>query len=223
MARAYILCYHKVGPGVEEGRSLNVEPALLRSHVRLFRRRGWPVLLARDYARPWPQKSVCFTFDDAYVSTMQNAPDILQREGARGVFYAVPGAVGATSSWDGDRARPLADWESLRLAQEQGHEIGNHSLTHPHLDRLTTPEQQREIEAADRLLREHGVEPASFCYPYGGLSERDAVPYPVGMALGRGPALDTDDLKRLPRIVMAYSDALPMLMYKLWIKPVLRR
>lgn len=225
--RATILCYHKVGPASEEGRRLNVEPARLASHVRFFSRRG-SFMLARDLAKPWPARPVCFTFDDAYASTMANAPEILERHGARGTFYAVSSLVGLSSSWDGDQARPLAPWEILSEVAARGHEIGNHTHTHPHLERLQSDEQATEVRQADAILRERGLSPASFCYPYGGLNDaavaavRDAG-YGVGLALGKRLADSSEDPLRLSRVVVAYSDALPMLLYRLHVRPRLRR
>lgn len=215
---ALILCYHKVGLEGEEQRRLNIEPRRFESHVRFFSRRG-PVCRACDFADDWPTGTVCFTFDDAYASAMANAPTILERFGVRGSFYAVSGLVGRSSEWDGGLARPLATWEALREAQTRGHEIGNHTRSHPHLDQLSPSAQLAEILEADRELREEGIRPESFCYPYGGVDGScvDAVSeagYRVGLALGKRLASPSDDRRTLPRVVVAFSDALPMLLYK---------
>lgn len=224
---ALILCYHKVGPESEEGRRLNIEPRRLESHVRFFSRRR-PVCRACDFADGWPAGAVCFTFDDAYASTMSNALAILERYGVRGSFYAVSGLVGKSSQWDGELARPLAPWEALREAQTRNHEIGNHTLSHPHLDQLDALTQLRETGTADQELRAEGIRPTSFCYPYGGLDATaiEAVSkcgYRVGLALRKRLAAPDDDLRTLPRIVVAFSDALPMLLYKTQVRPRLRR
>jgi peptidoglycan/xylan/chitin deacetylase (PgdA/CDA1 family) len=224
---ATILCYHKVGPELEEGRRLNIEPKRLESHVRFFARRR-QVVLARDFAGEWPSGAICFTFDDAYLSTMTHAPALLERHGVRGTFYAVPGRVGLSSGWDGPAARPLADWGLLLDAQRRGHEIGNHTQNHPHLDLLAPDEQLREITEAQNGLQEHGIEAESFCYPYGGLNESAvaavaAAGYPVGMALRKRAADSEEDRRALSRIVVAFSDALPMLLYRLHLRPLLRR
>lgn len=225
--RATILCYHKVGPGREEGRRLNVEPSRLETHVRFFARRRAPFVLARDLASPWPAGLVCLTFDDAYLSTMRHAPDVLERHGARGTFYAVSERVGKTSDWDGDAARPLADWPLLRAAQERGHEIGNHTANHPFMDRLSLEEQAREVETADARLRAEGLNPGSFCYPYGALNDGavlavERAGYEVGLALRKRPADSEEDRRRLSRVVVAYGDALPLLLYRIHVRPRLR-
>jgi peptidoglycan/xylan/chitin deacetylase (PgdA/CDA1 family) len=225
---ATILCYHKVGPGTEEGRRLNIEPERLRSHVEFFSRRRRPIVRACDLADRWQPGTVCFTFDDAYLSTMRYAPKIFEELGVRASFYAVPGKVGGTSDWDGDLARPLAGWDLLSAAHASGHEIGNHSLTHLQMAGLKAVDQTNEVMDAHKAFLAKGIAPKSFCFPYGSLNE-SAVQvladcgYPIGLALGKAIARDTDDKRKLTRIVVAYSDTLPMLIYKISIKPLLKR
>jgi hypothetical protein len=43
------------------------------------------------------------------------------------------------------------------------------------------------------------------------------------MALSKRSATECDHRLSLPRIVVAYGDALPMLIYKIWIKPLFRK
>jgi len=224
-----ILCYHKVGAASEEGRRLNIEPSRLNSHVRFFVRKNQPFFVAGDLAAGLQDGIVCFTFDDAFASTMVHAPIIFEDQGVRATFYAVPGRVGKTSDWEGELSpRPLADWDVLRDVQSRGHEIGNHSLNHPYLADLAAEEQISEVRLShDRMVAE-GLRPRSFCYPYGSHDDRTvetlrATGYEVGLALGKRPAEISDDCLQLPRVVVAYSDSLPMLLYKLTVKPKLKR
>lgn len=221
-----VLCYHKVGPAAEEGRFLNVEPRRLDSHVRFFARRGHAFLAARDLAAPWPSKGVCLTFDDAYASTLEHGVPVLSRHGAAASLFAVASLVGLASDWDGERARPLADWDRLREAQRAGFEIGNHSSTHFRFAELDEAACAREVADAHRTLLDEGLHPGSFCYPYGsrGPAAQRALasgPYRVALLLGKRIARETDDRLGLPRIVVGYSDGLPKLLYKLHVRPLL--
>lgn len=170
---------------------------------------------------------MCFTFDDAYVSTMFHAPAVFEEVGARATYYAVSGRVGKTSDWDGEAARPLADWDTLLAVQSRGHEIGNHTVNHVHLADLPIDRQKFEIGQADADLRSRGIVPRSFCYPYGSHNE-DSVEilghsgYGVAVALKKRLASSDDSRLSLPRIVVAYSDTLPMLLYKLFLKARIR-
>jgi len=225
---ATILCYHKVGFASEEGRRLNIEPSRLRSHVNFFARKNRPFLVAGDLNGSLADGIVCFTFDDAYESTMVHAPEIFEELGVRATFYAVPGRVGGTSDWDGSLSRPLADWDLLLSAQARGHEIGNHSQNHPRLAELSAEDQLSEIQNAHESLVSQRIKPKSFCFPYGShnsttLACLRRAGYPVGLALGKRPATTEDNPLCLPRIVVAYSDTLPMLLYKLIVKPKLKR
>lgn len=225
-----ILCYHKVAPAAEAGRRLNIEPEVLASHVRWFGRRRFRFVCAGDLSGKLPDKSVCLTFDDAYRSTLTYGLEVLAENGATGSIYAVPGLVAeaestgqsARSVWDGDQADELADVGLLRQAAKAGIEIGNHTYGHADLSELDERQATAEIAEADRKLREWGLEPRSLAAPYGKLPLPSVrVPYRVVLGLGRRCARESDDRARLPRIVVAYGDRLPKLLYRIYIRPSL--
>ena len=203
---------------------MNCSPVQLASHARFFQRRGWNGFLPRQFLSQ-RATGICFTFDDAYVSAIENAPSILEQFGFRGAFYVVPSLVGLTSSWDGDMARPLADWDALLSIAARGHELGNHSLTHPRLNELSVTEQLVEIESASKVLHARGVEVSSIAFPYG-LSNQDTFSametagVKVGLALGKRP-VRAEAANCLPRIVVGYSDSVAKLLYKIFVRPKL--
>ena len=220
-----ILCYHKVGPVEQEGRWLNVEQSLLRSHIRFFRRRGFKSVLARDLPAALSTRAFCLTFDDAYVSALTYGMEVLISEGAAATFYVVPSCVGGGSAWDGDRAAPLADWDSLLGAQVQGMELGNHTMTHARLSAVSADQGADEISLAQEALVARGVEVSTFCYPYGDVGSVSSLPlgYSACLALGGRPARAADLLHALPRLPVAYSDGIAKLLYRLYVRPLLRR
>ncbi len=226
--KAKILCYHKVDDGSNEGRRLNVEPRRLETHIRYYARHGRNFVTAREFPGRVPAGSVCFTFDDAYLSTMRNAPELLERYGARGTFYAVAGLLGQSSVWDGQAASRLAAAEDLSQAQARGHEIGNHSMHHPRMSGLEPSEQRREVLDAHERLLDLGLDIESFCYPYGSYDDatlevmREAG-YRAAVTLKKGPVTGNDDLLELPRIVIGYGDALPSFLYKTTLRQKLRK
>ena len=159
------------------------------------------------------------------MSAVTNAPSVLERHGFRGAFYVVPSLVGLSSTWDGDKARPLADWDSLLAVAARGHELGNHTLTHPRLDSLPQSEQHVEIEAASKVMHARGIEVSSIAFPYGSfnsetLSSMSTAGIEVGLALGKRP-VGTDPINCLPRIVVGYSDSVAKLLYKIYVRPKL--
>ncbi len=223
-----ILCYHRVGPIAEAGRRLNVEPERLRQHIRFFRRRGYEFVKAADLAGEFPNRAVCLTFDDAYACTLTHGVEAMRTEGVTASIYAVTERVGQESSWDEGGPAPLANWDQLRRAQLAGFEIGNHTLTHPFMSRLCVEEQVREVREAHRQLEEQGLLPGSFCYPYGDLNTSavravEEAGYGVAVTLIKRQASPDDPRLLLPRVAIGYSDGVPMVIYKLWIKPKLKR
>jgi peptidoglycan/xylan/chitin deacetylase (PgdA/CDA1 family) len=122
------------------------------------------------------------TFDDAFRS-VANALPVLER-------LQFPATVFACAA-HAEEGRPLdvpelaaearahpdelatMDWDSLRDIAERGVEIGSHTVSHPHLPRLSDAEI--EIELADSRARlEDGLGRACpyLAYPYGEHDER---------------------------------------------------
>jgi peptidoglycan/xylan/chitin deacetylase (PgdA/CDA1 family) len=220
-----ILCYHKVGPLAEEGRYLNIEPAILSEHVRFLKRRGFRFVQAQDWNSA-DSRTAILTFDDAYASTLTYGVSALAAEDATASIYAVPSLIGKASVWDGERASPLADASLLKQAQQQGIEIGNHTWSHSELARLGRTQQRDELQQAHEALLEMGILCRTIAYPYGSHDANTvelvrAAGYTVGLALSRRLADDDDDPMALPRIVIGYGDRVPQLIYKLWIRPML--
>lgn len=215
-----ILCYHKVGPEAEEGRFLNVAPERLAAQIAWLKRR-YRIVRVRDL--DLDARQACLTFDDAYVSACSYGAEALDRKGVPGTFYAVAGKLGGTSDWDGERARPLADAGTLRLLSAAGHEIGNHTLSHPRLAGLSEGEQRREIAEADGRLTRLELSPKTLCYPWGAYDETTlavvrSLGYARAVSLRKGLARRGEDVLCLRRVVLAYSDGLPMLVYKLLVR-----
>jgi peptidoglycan/xylan/chitin deacetylase (PgdA/CDA1 family) len=224
--KTLILCYHKVGPEKEQGRRLNVSKERLAAHVRYFSRRHHRFLRASELAQPWPAKGICFTFDDAYQCAIEHGLLVFASRSLPATFYPVSSLVGKTSEWDGPLARPLAGWDMLREVEAAGSEIGNHSVSHPKMAQIGPEQQMLEVCSAHEALTDAGLSPKTFCYPYGSINEdarvaAKACGYEVGLALGKKVATTEDPLIALPRIVVAYSDALPKLLYKIHVRPKL--
>jgi len=117
----------------------------------------------------WPggqRAAVSLSFDDARSSQIDNAIAILDRYGVKATFYV--GLSGVDKRLD--------NW---RQVAGNGHEIGNHTLTHPcsanlpfvnrpdhALENLTLERMEAELSGADEAIRERlGVTPVTFAYP----------------------------------------------------------
>lgn len=58
------------------------------------------------------------------------------------------------------------NWEILHKFRDAGFGLGNHTLTHANLGRLSTTNAMREIQEADTILTPVLTEPKYFRYPY---------------------------------------------------------
>ncbi len=117
----------------------------------------------------WPdgrRAALSLTFDDARPSQLDPGLPILDAHGVKATFYVSPANL----------ERRLEDWKA---AVATGHEMGNHTLTHPcsgnfrfargkALEEMTLEQMEADIlggnEAVERML---GVAPATFAYPCG--------------------------------------------------------
>ncbi|MCW5968545.1 MAG: polysaccharide deacetylase family protein [Blastocatellales bacterium] len=143
----------------------------------------------------WPgnaRAAISLSFDDARTSQVDVGTALLDRYGVKATFFVVPSSV----------EQRLEGWKAAVAA---GHEIGNHSLTHPcsgnfpwsrqkALEDYSLEKMHRElVEANERIRHLLGVAPETFAYPCGqtfvgrGLDTRSYVPLVAGMfRAGRG-------------------------------------
>jgi len=102
---------------------------------------------------------VSLTFDDALAQQMA-AADALEKHGMRGTFFLNTWRL-QTSTVENMTAAQAAD------LQRRGHELGGHTLDHPHLTTLT-PDQQHVQICNDRAnLLSLGFDVRNFAYPFG--------------------------------------------------------
>ncbi len=117
----------------------------------------------------WPEgkrAALTISFDDSRYSQMTNGIPILDRYGFKGTFYVMPQVI----------EKNLDEWKT---AQQNGHEIGNHTMTHPcsgnfkfsrnnALEGYSLERMEAELTDANAaltaLLGEH---PQTFAYPCG--------------------------------------------------------
>jgi len=98
---------------------------------------------------------VALTFDDGPSESTPAVLEILAKHGAHATFFQV-----------GSNARRLP--EMARRVAVEGHEIGNHTETHPAFYKRTPGGVEREItRCQESLERVHGRAPSLFRPPYG--------------------------------------------------------
>jgi peptidoglycan-N-acetylglucosamine deacetylase len=107
-----------------------------------------------------PEKVVVLTFDDASASHAAFVAPLLKKYGFRATFFVCE----FPPDFD-DKAKYLS-WPQIAELHQQGFEIGSHTRTHKHVDKMRPEEFVAELEYIERKCTEHGIpKPVSFAYP----------------------------------------------------------
>jgi hypothetical protein len=117
----------------------------------------------------WPngkKAAVSLSFDDARLSQVDYGLALFKKEGVKVTFFVQPSGV----------EKRLAGWKQ---AVADGHEIGNHSLTHPctgnyafsrhnALENYDLAMMAQQLDGANQeIYRQLAVKPRTFAYPCG--------------------------------------------------------
>jgi peptidoglycan/xylan/chitin deacetylase (PgdA/CDA1 family) len=155
-SRPLVLCYHAVSPTWRH--RLCIEPELLLRQVRAL-------------SRFW---KVHATFDDAFRSAATVFPALQQLGVTIQIFvctgFARHGAPLKIPELEGDDPQELATmtWDELRGHLDRGISVGSHTVSHPHLTRLSDVELQHELkDSKGELEAELGRSCDEVAYPYG--------------------------------------------------------
>lgn len=112
------------------------------------------------------EKVVIINFDDNWKSQYENALPILDEYGFKATFYVVCDYV------DG---KNRMSWEEVIALQNQGHEIGSHTMSHENLDSLPAGLQEYQIIESKKCLEDRGLKVKSFSYPFNSGDEDSGV------------------------------------------------
>jgi peptidoglycan/xylan/chitin deacetylase (PgdA/CDA1 family) len=181
-----ILTYHKLGarPRGARLKGLYVSEELFGRQLAELSEAGFTGVfldqLSTD-ARAKPQREVALTFDDGFCNVFRVGLPLLARNKFRAIEFLVADLLGKSNEWEqqeGEVAEPLMDAAQVREWLAAGHEIGSHTLTHPHLAQIPAAQAREEISASKKKLEDLFGRPIHhFCYPFGDWNEavRDLV------------------------------------------------
>jgi len=215
---AVILMYHHVSDTTPPVTS--VTPETFEKHLSYLEDNHFNVLplstvlnyLVND--KSLPEKTVVFTFDDAYKSVFETAYPALKKRNW-------PFTVFVTTQYIDVKYHNFMSWQQLQEIERYGAEIGNHSHTHAHLIRHARNETDAqwlkrvlaEINTAQTIIGKHIQYPLPvFAYPYGeyttqlqALLKKSAY-YGIGQQSGAvGPFSNPYALPRYP-MAAGYDD-----------------
>jgi peptidoglycan/xylan/chitin deacetylase (PgdA/CDA1 family) len=145
--------------------------AELRNHIQTFKREGYTFLSLEDISqyikesKPFPEKSVSFTFDDGYSGNIQ-AFKVFEEEKVPANFFIISGLVGTKIE-----NKRYVTWDELKTAAKSLQFVwfNSHTKSHPDLRTLQDGNVLLEFQNSDETLRAHlGRRYQSIlAYPYG--------------------------------------------------------
>lgn len=108
---------------------------------------------------PFPAKTVALTFDDGYMDFYVNVFPVLKQYGYKATVFMIAGEVDQYAYMTSAQIKELSAW---------GIDIESHTMTHPHLPKLTYAKQLEEVSDAKKDLETlTGKQVLYIAYPYG--------------------------------------------------------
>ncbi len=114
---------------------------------------------ATNFDNPRNDSCLSFTFDDRLESHYDNVYPLLKERNFGGTFFVI---MNLTQFED----RDLMSIEEMMEMQDNGFEIGSHTLTHQKSTELEAKELEKELKESKRILEENGFVVDSFSFPY---------------------------------------------------------
>jgi peptidoglycan/xylan/chitin deacetylase (PgdA/CDA1 family) len=176
-----VLMYHSVQKYDADPYQITVHPERFDRQMRWLRRRGLRGVGMRELLRARQAGRgaglVGLTFDDGYRDFVTEVLPALDRHGFTATVFVVAGGLGGHNVWDAPGPRKsLMTAADVRRVAGIGIEIGSHSLSHVPLPEATDGELFAEVRSSRLLLAEIARSAVTgFCYPYGGVGEREVA------------------------------------------------
>ncbi len=124
---------------------------------------------ALEWGRPLPRRSILITFDDGYRDVLRHAAPVLARLHMTATAYAITGRVSGPDP-------SFLTWHDLRLLEQDGFEIGSHTVDHRPLTALPDATVRWELRASRRALERRLGHPVDWlAYPFGAFDSRVAA------------------------------------------------
>ncbi|MDO4497458.1 MAG: polysaccharide deacetylase family protein [Bacteroidales bacterium] len=118
---------------------------------------------------PYKDNKACaisFTYDDGMLCHYSDIAPELEKRGFRGTFWIIGANMDKL-----EPDYPWMTWEQVADLANRGHEMSNHTWTHPALTSLSAEEVKRELWLCDSVLEARtGIRPITMAYPYNAMS-----------------------------------------------------
>lgn len=174
-SKVIILFYHGVSahpekePSNADGKHVGL--AKFERQMRYISRKYNPVswkvaveLLKGE--RKYPLNAIVVTFDDGYHNNLDFAYPVAKK-------YKIPIIIFlATSYADKGNISGYLSWKEIEHMYADGVEFGAHTITHPYLSELHSPELDKEVAGSKKIIEAHlKMRVDTFVYPYGSFNK----------------------------------------------------
>ena len=112
-------------------------------------------------------KVVMINFDDGYKSQLIYGKPILDKYGFKASFFIVCGKVATQPYW--------MNWQDIAELKKDGMDIESHTMTHAHLNKLSTNALTYEIGGSKQCFSSHGFNATIFGYPLNLGSDKPSI------------------------------------------------
>ncbi|MGB9878232.1 MAG: polysaccharide deacetylase family protein, partial [bacterium] len=188
---SWVLVYHHIYPGLRNLPFLNVSPGDFEKQIKFLLTRNYKIISLsemieyfKEKGKP-PSRAVVITFDDGFKNNYLYAYPILRKYNLPATIFLTTGfikggtkCVSFSPTWKKifqefpQSALPLS-WDEVRVMGKNGIDFGAHTISHPHLLKLSYDEAREEIIQSKKEIEEKiGKEVKYFSYPYGEYNER---------------------------------------------------
>jgi len=122
---------------------------------------------------------ITWSSDDGFKNNLA-AAQVFRRFNISACFFVNPSSIGINNPADSKqfcRARlnlppvEFLNWEDVNELQNEGHEIGSHTINHLRLTELNNFQLHEEVVTSKSLIEKHCGEIQHFAYPYGRWSD----------------------------------------------------
>lgn len=211
-----ILTYHSID---DSGSVISTSISRFQSQMRYLHDNAFRTLSLHEVAEcirkktPFPDKSICITFDDGFRNVFHRAYPVLIRYNYSATIFLVPSYCGGKNNWEGQpNGLPileLLDWKEIAGMADSGFEFGAHTMNHADLISLPLSFAKHEIVSSrDEIQNRLSKNILFFSYPYGKLTEEIKKickdNFLGSCSTEMGFTTLQSDLHALPRIDMYY-------------------
>ncbi len=169
--QANVFIYHRFNDSRYPSTNISLQD--FRAHLDLLSQQKFNVLTLGQVVDKLqkglslPQRCAVISVDDAYRSFLTDGWPLLKEYGYPATLFVSTDTVGGGE---------YLSWQELRLLQEEGVEIGNHSASHAYLlDRLSSESEEGwtkrvtgDVRLSQQAFKSHlGSTPKLYAYPFG--------------------------------------------------------